>query len=432
MTVADPTLDPDLRSWVLGADGSDFPIQSLPYGVIRRRDGATAVAVRIGDHALDLAAAADAGLLDGVPREALAADALNGLLALGRATWTPLRRRVSELLRAGGDELAGTGVAGRALVALADVAPLLPVRPGDYVDFYSSLEHATNLGRIFRPTGEALQPNWRHLPVGYHGRSGSLVVSGTPVRRPRGQRRGAQPGDPPDFGPSERLDFELEVGFVTGPASALGEPIPISRAREHIFGLVLVNDWTARDIQSWEYVPLGPFLGKSFATTVSPWVVPLDVLDAVRVPGVPQEPPVLPYLVADEDWALDVVLEVALAPADADAAGDHTVSRTNLRHLYWSIAQQLAHATVNGADARPGDLYASGTISGADAGSLGSLIELSWNGERPLRLVDGSPRSFLADGDTVTLRAHAELPGGVRIGFGEAAGQVLPAREETR
>ena len=291
----------------------------------------------------------------------------------------------------------------------------MPFAVGDYVDFYSSLEHATNLGRLFRPGGEPLMPNWRHLPVGYHGRAGTVVPSGTPVVRPCGQRKPPAAGAPL-FGPSRRLDIELELGFVAGVPSSLGEPIPAERFRDHVFGLVLVNDWSARDIQAWEYQPLGPFLGKSFATSLGAWITPLDALDDAWVPGPAQDPEPLPYLCVQGDWSLDLELEVEL--------NGEVVSRTNARGLYWSMPQQLAHATVNGASVRTGDLFASGTISGAEPGSEGSLIELTWNGERPLRLRDGSARTFLEDGDELVLRGRA--PGGVELA--EVRGRIEPAR----
>jgi fumarylacetoacetase len=306
------------------------------------------------------------------------APSLNALMEAGPETWRQARERVGE-----GRELAGGDA------AAADDLLGMPIEVADYVDFYSSLHHATNLGRMFRPDAEPLLPNWRHLPVGYHGRAGTVVPSGTPVRRPNGQRPGGE------FGPSARLDIELEAGFVIGTPSTMGEPVPIERALDHVFGMMLVNDWSARDIQAWEYQPLGPFLGKSFATSVSHWVVPLDELADRRVPGEPQEPAPLPYL-AEEPWAYDIALEVEL--------GGAVIARTNARHLYWSIAQQIAHLTVNGASLRTGDLLATGTISGPGREERGSLIELSWNGSEPIELPDGSTRTFLEDGDEVVLR----------------------------
>jgi len=396
--------------------------------VFQPAGGQLRVGVAIGEHVLDLAAVAAAGLLPADPA-AFAAPSLNAFLALGRATWTATRRRVGELLTAGNTELRAAGLVPGALHPQDAVHLCLPVEVADYVDFYSSLEHATNLGRLFRPGGEPLLPNWRHLPVAYHGRAGTVVPSGTPIVRPCGQRLSPRAGEP-SFGPSTRLDIELEVGFVVGVGSRLGTPVPAADAAEHIFGLVLVNDWSARDIQAWEYQPLGPFLGKSFATSISPWVVPLDALAPFRAPARPQDPPVLPYLRAEGDWALDLDLLVELHTAGMAARGlpPEVISRTNLRHVYWTMPQQLAHATVNGASLRTGDLFASGTVSGPEPGTYGSLIELTWGGTQPLRLPDGSERAFLEDGDTVTLRGWCGGDGGrPRVGFGAVSGQVQPA-----
>jgi fumarylacetoacetase len=327
---------------------------------------------------------------------------LGRFLAQGRAAWEDVTSRIADLVRAGAD-----------LVPLEDATVHLPFEVADYVDFYSSLEHATNLGRLFRPDAEPLLPNWRHLPVGYHGRSGTIVVSGTPVTRPCGQ---VKPADEPAprYGPSRRLDFELELGYVVGAGSTHGVPVTGASFREHVFGVVLVNDWSARDIQAWEYQPLGPFLGKSFATSISGWVTPLVLLEERFVAGPPQDPEPLAYLRAPGEHGLDIELEVEL--------GGTVVSRTNASGLYWTIPQQLAHATVNGASLRTGDLLASGTISGPGPGSEGSLIELTWNGARPIRLGDGSTRTFLEDGDELTLRGRA---GDVELG--EVRGTVLPA-----
>ncbi|HSN56479.1 MAG TPA: fumarylacetoacetase, partial [Candidatus Sulfomarinibacteraceae bacterium] len=304
------------------------------------------------------------------------------------------------------------------------VEMLLPAEIRDYTDFYSSREHATNVGTMFRGPDNALQPNWLHLPVGYHGRASSVVVSGTDVRRPRGQFKPAD-ADRPVYGPSRLMDFELEMGFFVGPGNALGEPIPIADAPEHIFGMVLVNDWSARDIQAWEYVPLGPFLGKSFATSISPWVVTMDALEPFRCAGPAQtDPEPLPYLRTSGDQAYDIRLEVLLQ--GADMAEPATIATSNFRYLYWNVCQQLAHHTVNGCNARPGDLYASGTISGPAKNERGSMLELSWRGSEPITLPNGGQRRFLADGDTVILRGRCEA-GGVRVGFGEVRGTLLPA-----
>jgi fumarylacetoacetase len=406
-----------MQSWVPGADGSGFGLENLPFGAVARAGEPPRPAGRIGAHALLLDPLARAGALGELPEGVFAGPVLNPFLALGRGAWSSVRARLGALLADGGG--ADRAAAEAALVPLAEVEATLPLAIGDYVDFYSSIEHATNLGRMFRPDAEPLLPNWRHLPVGYHGRASSVVVSGTPVRRPRGQLPPAGASEPPRFGPSERLDIELELGFVTGPGNPLGSGIATAAAEEHIFGFVLVNDWSARDIQRWEYVPLGPFLGKSFATSVSPWIVPLEALAGARVGAVPQDPEPLEYLRTDADWALDIALEVALA----GSGGEETViSRTNARGLYWTAAQQLAHATVNGTNVRPGDLYASGTISGAEPGTAGSLIELTWGGRDPLELAGGEHRTFLEDGDTVVLRGRAG-----KVSFGEVAGTILPS-----
>jgi fumarylacetoacetase len=428
LSAALATTDHRLRSWLAVSENSDFPIQNLPYGAFATR-GATHLGVAIGDRVLDLHALGENGLCDGVcDRALLVAPNLNPLLAAGSNTWRALRERLSSLLREDGDPALRQANEAAFFVGRGEVRMRVPMHVQDYVDFYSSLEHATNLGRIFRPDGEALLPNWRWLPVGYHGRAGTLVIDGTPIVRPKGQRKGPE-APQPAFGPSTQLDIELEVGFVTGSANALGVPIPTSQAREHIFGLLLVNDWSARDIQSWEYQPLGPFLGKSFATTVSPWVVTLDALEPFRVPGPPQDPPPLAHLATSEDWAYDIGLEVQLRTQEMrekhlDPAA---ISRSNFRLLYWNMAQQLAHATSNGAIAHAGDLFASGTISGPTPDSLGSLIELTWRGSKPLTLPSGETRSFLEDGDEIILRGRCNAANARSIGFGSARGTILPA-----
>jgi fumarylacetoacetase len=362
------------------------------FGVFAPPGETARVGFRAGDEVVDLSAL-------GHPFDRPSLDAL---LAAGRPAWARAYGQARELANRGAERF-----------PIADVALQLPFTVGDYVDFYSSIEHATNLGRLFRPGGEPLLPNWRHLPVGYHGRSGTVVVSGAPIARPCGQRKPPH-ADSPDFGPTHRLDFELELAFVIGVPSRLGDPVPASAFRDHAFGVVLVNDWSARDIQAWEYQPLGPFLGKSFATSISAWVTPLDALADAWVPSPPQVPEPLPYLGVDGDWSLNADLEVEL--------NGEVVSQTSARRLYWTMPQQLAHATVNGASIRTGDLFASGTISGSEPGTEGSLIELTWNGERPLRLADGSERVFLEDGDEVVLRGRA---GAVELG--EVRGRIAPA-----
>jgi fumarylacetoacetase len=382
-----------MTSWVPVPAGSPFPLANLPYGVFSTAGGPPRIGVAIGDSVLDLAACARHRLVDGHDG-ALEQPTLNDFMARGPNAWQSLRERVSSLL---GDPSAAGDVQ-PALVAMSEVRLHLPFVVGDYVDFYSSRHHAENLGRILRPGTEPLQPNWRHLPVGYHGRAGTVAVSGTPVRRPHGQR--------PTFGPSEKLDIEAEVGFVVGTG---GERLTPAQFRDHVFGVVLVNDWSARDIQAWEYVPLGPFLGKSFLTSVSPWVVPLAALEAARVPAPRQDPAPLDYLTDHDPWALDLELEVRLN-------GD-VVARPPFKDMYWSPGQQLAHMTVNGATVRPGDLFASGTVSGEARDQWGSFMELTWN---------GTEGRFLADGDVVTITATAPAVGGGRLGFGEVTGTVVP------
>ena len=407
-----------LTSWVPGADGSGFPAEHLPYGVFSVGDEPARVGVRLGDHVLDLARLARDGVagFDGLAGDSFERPSINAFMARGQRCWRTVRERLTDLVcDPGARELVAPS-----LVPLDDARLHLPVEVADYVDFYSSIEHATNLGRLFRPDGEPLLPNWRHLPVAYHGRAGTVVVSGTPVPRPRGQRRF---GDEITFGPSERLDIELEVGVVVGTPSTPGAPVTVGEAPDHVFGVALVNDWSARDIQAWEYQPLGPFLGKSFATTLAAWVTPLDALAACRVPGPEQAPPPLPYLRVDDPWALALDLSVALRPREG--SGEEVVSRTSFAGLYWTFPQQIAHLTVNGAHLRTGDLLASGTVSGPAPGSEGSLIERTRGGAEPLA-VAGVTRTFLEDGDEVVLRASARLPDGPTLTLGEAAGRIAP------
>jgi fumarylacetoacetase len=377
-------------------------LSHLPYGVVVI-DGRRTPAVRVGDHALDLAAAEVAGLLDA--GGTLRAGSLNPFLAAGPVVWRSVRERLPELV--------ADGVA--PLHPLDRVTPVLPFEVGDYVDFYSSEHHAANAGRIFRPGQPPLLPNWKHLPVGYHGRAGTVVVSGTPVVRPCGQRR---TDNGPDFGPSARLDIEAEVGFVIGAPS--GTPITVDRFADHVFGVVLVNDWSARDLQAWEAQPLGPFLSKSFATSVGAWITPLAALDAAWVPLPPQDPPVLDYLREPVRRGLDLALTVRW--------NGTVVSRPPFAAMYWTPAQQLAHLTVAGASVRTGDLFASGTVSGPARDQVGSFLELSWGGAEPVRLADGVERTFLRDGDTVTIEATAPGTDGSPITFGEVTGTVQPAR----
>jgi fumarylacetoacetase len=419
--------------WLPIPEDSDFPIANLPYGAFHRSGGEPArIGVAIGDYVLDLTEASQCGLFDDAvagARVLFSGPDLNPFLTAGPAVWQRTRDRLIGLLDLGDTEIQDASLGDQVLVKRERVKMALPVAVGDYVDFYSSLEHATNLGRIFRPDGEPLAANWRHLPVGYHGRAGSVVLSGTPITRPHGQRGPQGSSDLPTFGPTERLDIELELAFVTGNGKPLGQPIRAEEAEDTIFGFVLLNDWSARDIQAWEYVPLGPFLGKSFATSISPWVVPLEALKPYRRPAPQQVPPPLPHLRTAGEWGLDIELSVELRTA-ADRAEDRagtTIASTNAAGLYWTAPQQLAHASSNGARVRAGDLFASGTISGSGPAEAGSLIELTWNGATPIVVTDGEERTFLEDGDEVTIRGHASAPERPRIGFGEVTGRVVPA-----
>ncbi|XRQ11045.1 fumarylacetoacetase [Actinomadura welshii] len=399
-------------SWVeVNADGG-FGIENLPYGVFSRPGELPRVGVAIGEHVLDLAGLSAAGLVE--DRRYFASGSLNAFMVAGRAAWDANRARLVDLLT---DESHRDQVEPH-LIPVADVELLRPFEVADYVDFFSSEHHAVNAGRIFRPQGDPLTPNWKRLPVAYHGRSGTVYRSGTPVVRPCGQRRA--PGEAePSFGPSLRLDFEAEVGFVAGVPSVAGHRVPADAFRDHVFGFVLVNDWSARDLQAWESQPLGPFLGKSFATSVSPWVVPVAALETARVSPPVQDPVPLPYLRSEEPWGLDLHLEVLI--------NGQVAARPRFASMYWTPPQQLAHATVNGAALRTGDLFASGTVSGPERDQRGCLLELSWNGQDPLELPDGTKRTFLEDGDTVTIRALAPGASGSRINLGEVTGTVHPA-----
>ncbi|MEU4336390.1 fumarylacetoacetase [Micromonospora lupini] len=397
-------------TWVTGVDGSPYGVTNLPYGVFSSGGGQPRIGVRIGSWVFDLAGAETAELV--LAAGALCRPTLNDFMALGRPQWTAVRQRIVELLT----DAAHRPAVEPLLVPLTDVELLLPFEVADYVDFYSSEHHASNVGQIFRPGQPPLLPNWKHLPIGYHGRAGTVVVSGTPVTRPTGQRASAEG---PVTGPSVRLDIEAEVGFVVGVPSPLGARVSVDDFADHVFGVVLVNDWSARDIQAWEYQPLGPFLGKSFATSVSAWVTPLDALADAFVPAPEQDPPVVDYLRDVPHLGLDLRLTVEW--------NGERVSEPPFAGMYWTPAQQLAHLTVNGASLRTGDLYASGTVSGPDRSQVGSFLELTWGGAEPAK-VGTESRTFLADGDTVTLTATAPGPDGTTIALGEVTGTVRPAR----
>ncbi len=436
----DATHDPALRSWVASAHavGADFTIQNLPLGAFRPLggNGAARVGIAIGDRILDLARAAEAGFLDGLRAESVAAcgaPELRPLFAVGRPALTALRARASAMLRADTHEGTRARADAALLIPMAEVEMALPAEVGDYTDFYASIDHATNIGSMFRPDNPLL-PNYRHVPIGYHGRASSLVVSGTPVRRPQGQTVGAPEG-PPRFGPSARMDYELEVGAFIAAGNALGAAIPLKDAESHLAGIVLVNDWSARDVQSWEYQPLGPFLAKNFATTVSPWVVTMDALAPFRTPARPRaagEPAPLPYLhdAADQSsGGIALTLEVWLRTAAMRARGEAAVrlSQGDFAGMYWTLAQLVTHHASSGCNLRPGDLLASGTVSGAGKGSRGSMMELAWRGTEPITLPNGETRTFLADGDEVILRGWCERDGAARVGLGECRGTLMPA-----
>jgi fumarylacetoacetase len=434
------THDGRLQSWIESANApdADFPIQNLPFGVFARHGQSEAprVGIAIGDRILDVVAALEARLLAPDAEEAgraCAEHAMNTLMSLGAEHWSALRRAASRLLRRGAPPDGDPRLAERILAHLRDARLFLPADVGDYTDFYASVHHATNVGSMFRPDAPLL-PNYKHVPIGYHGRASSLVASGTPVRRPLGQTV-AGASTSPTFGPSRQLDYECEVGAFVGPGNPLGEPIPVADAESHIFGLCLVNDWSARDIQRWEYQPLGPFLAKSFATTVSPWIVTLEALEPFRVPAVARgegDPEPLPYLRSESDRSrggIDVVLEVSLRSERMRQAGaaPARVSRARFSTMYWTLAQLLAHHASNGCNLRPGDLLASGTVSGPERDARGCLLELAWRGTEPVSLPGGEMRAFLEDGDEVTITGFCEAPGARRIGFGACTGVVLPA-----
>lgn len=414
--------DPSLRSWVNVPEGSHFPIQNLPFGIFSTPDHYRRVGVAIGEHILDLSVVAHMGHFKGIIEEdVFESDYLNDMMMAGKATCREIRQKVSDLLNFNQDPNIAAELGNSALVLQSEATMHMPVQVGDYTDFYSSEDHARNVGTMFRDPDNALLPNWKHIPVGYHGRASSIIISGTPIHRPKGQQK---PDDaPPVFGPCRLLDFELEMAFVTFEGKPLGHSISTKEATDFIFGMALFNDWSARDIQKWEYIPLGPFLAKNFASSVSPWIVTLDALEPFRVPGPEQDPKVLPYLEYEGDKHVDIQLDVFIQPESGEP---HRVSHSNYKHMYWNMNQQLAHHTVNGCDIHCGDMMASGTISGPTPDSYGSMLEISWRGTKPVQMPDGSERKFIADGDTVIMSGYSEKDG-VRVGFGEVSTKVLPA-----
>jgi len=419
--------DPNRKTWLDTPKDTDFPIQNIPFGVFLTRDDIITIGTRIGDYAIDLGALHQLGYFEGIPLtdDIFLQDTLNDFISDGIKTWRLVRNRIADIFDAENSKLKeNKDHRNTVLFTLDEIEMQLPVQVGDYTDFYSSKEHATNVGTMFRDPENALLPNWLHMPVGYHGRSSSIIPSGIPVHRPYGQilPKGASQ---PIFAPSKRVDFELEMAFITTDANVLGEPIPIEEAEAYIFGMVLFNDWSARDIQTWEYVPLGPFLAKNFASSVSPWIVTLDALEPFRTTGPKPEKEQLPYLQSKGKKAFDIKLEVALQPENSE---ETTVSKSNFKYMYWNMSQQLAHHTVNGCPVNSGDMMGSGTISGPTPDSYGSMLELSWKGEKPIKLKDGSERKFIEDNDTVIMRGYCEGKDR-RIGFGEVRTKLLPVFE---
>lgn len=416
--------DPSRKSWLNVPANSDFPIQNIPFGVFITADDVVTIGTRIGDNAIDLGALQQLNYFEGIELtdDMFMQDTLNDFISDGKKTWRLVRNRIAELFDENNEELRDNEAHKDVVIFnIEDVEMQLPVLIGDYTDFYSSREHATNVGIMFRDPENALLPNWLHLPVGYHGRSSTIVPSGIPVHRPMGQTL-PNGETQPVFGPSRLVDFELEMAFITTDANVMGESIPVDEAEEHIFGMVLFNDWSARDIQKWEYVPLGPFLAKNFASSMSPWIVTLDALEPFRTAGPEQSPQPLEYLQQTGAHAFDINLQVAICPEDTE---ETIISNSNFKYMYWSMAQQLAHHTVNGCRVNSGDLMGSGTISGPTPDSFGSMLELTWGGKNPLKLNDGTERKFINDGDTVIMRGYCHNDG-VRIGFGEVSSKLLP------
>ena len=417
--------DPNRKSWIPVPENSDFPIQNIPFGVFITKEDVITIGTRIGNCAIDMGALQQLGYFEGIELtdDMFMQDTLNDFISDGKKTWRLVRNRLAELFDETNPTLRDNKNHREVVIfKVEDIEMLLPVQIGDYTDFYSSKEHATNVGKMFRDPENALLPNWLHIPVGYHGRSSTIVPSGIPVHRPYGQTL-PNGETTPVFGPSRLVDFELETAFITTDANLMGEPIPVEEAEEHIFGMVLFNDWSARDIQKWEYVPLGPFLAKNFASSISPWIVTMDALEPFRTKGPEQSPEPLPYLKQKGEKAFDINLEVLIKPENSE---ETVVSRSNFKYMYWSMAQQLAHHTINGCRVNSGDMMGSVTISGPTEDSFGSMLELTWGGQKPLKMKDGSERKFINDNDTVIVRGYCQK-GNLRIGFGEVSSKLLPA-----
>lgn len=417
--------DPKRKSWIEVSKDSDFPIQNIPFGVFITKEDVITIGTRIGNSAIDMGALQQLGYFEGIDLtdDMFMQDTLNDFISDGKKTWRLVRNRLVEIFDIDNPKLRDNKKHRDVVIFdMKDVEMLLPVQIGDYTDFYSSKEHATNVGKMFRDPENALLPNWLHIPVGYHGRSSTIVPSGVAVKRPNGQTLPAGETQPV-FGPSKLVDFELETAFITTDANLMGEPIPVEEAEDYIFGMVLFNDWSARDIQKWEYVPLGPFLAKNFASSISPWIVTMDALEAFRVKGPEQNPTPLPYLQQTGNHAFDINLEVSIKPEESE---ETIVSKSNFKYMYWSMSQQLAHHTVNGCRVNSGDMMGSGTISGPTPDSFGSMLELTWGGKNPIKLNDGTERKFINDNDTVIIRGYCENED-MRIGFGECSSKLLPA-----
>lgn len=414
-----------MKSFISYDPNSDFSIYNIPFGIAIFEDDTIGAVSRVGDTVIDLTILFENKYFDkfNLDENIFNAFTLNEFIELGKAVTVPMREHLQALLCEGSALEKDTDTQAEAFHHISKVSMQMPVHIPNYTDFYSSIEHATNVGKMFRDPDNALLPNWRHIPVGYHGRASSIVISDTPIYRPKGQSK-PKDADKPVFGPSKRLDFELEVAFITNSYTEMSESVSVKDAENHIFGLVLFNDWSARDIQSWEYVPLGPFLGKNFGSSISPWIVTLEALNPFRAEGPKQEPAVLPYLEFDGNKNFDINLQVFLQPENSE---ESLICKSNFKYMYWNMAQQLAHHTINGCNLEVGDMYASGTISGKSEDSFGSMLELSWNGTKPLKLKDGSERTFIEDNDTIIMRGWAEKDG-MRVGFGEVNGKILPAK----
>jgi len=418
--------NPLLQSWMDVKPGSDFPIQNIPFGIYSDSKVTHHACSAIGEYIVDLYELGSNGYFEAlnIPQEYFRSGSLNDIIGMGKQVTNHLRERISELLQTTNNELQNhKELHFLVFKKQSDVKMLMPVHIGDYTDFYSSIDHATNVGTMFRDPANALLPNWKHLPVGYHGRASSICVSGHSFHRPKGQQKPAD-SELPVFGPSKLLDIELETAFIIGKSTKMGESVSTDKADDYIFGMVLFNDWSARDIQTWEYVPLGPFLAKNFASTISPWIVTLEALEPFRTKGYTQEPKVLPYLEYQGDRNLDIKLEVFLTPENGE---DNKIATSNYKYMYWTMEQQLAHHTVNGCNINVGDMMASGTISGPQPHEYGSMLELTWKGTKPLKLKDGSERKFVNDNDTITIKGYCEN-NNVRIGFGECKAKLLPAK----